>query len=169
LSKLGFQNQFLDASSGYSGVSRTNIQGLARNGVLYDNGGKQPEITLEQLFAIYENPASINCPMCPIIAAIVAIVGAIMGAIGGAVDKGNKAEAKAREIDTALTDTARLSRLGPSLMPEQGDFTPTLGGGGGNNNNTGTSSISPGLVLGGLAAGALLLRKKKGKKKKVTN
>lgn len=167
LSKLGFQNGFLDASTAYSGISRANIQGLARNGVLFDNAGIQPEVTLDKLFKIYTNPDSINgaeigyVPVAEIIIAIVAAVASIIGALAGAGVFSQKAEDNAREIDTSLTDTARLSSLGPSLMAEQNDFMPSqtgMGPGGGNNNNTGgggNNNSGSGSNVGLLALGLL--------------
>jgi hypothetical protein len=179
LAKLSHQNTFLDASNAYSGISRANIQSLARNGVLYDTG-KQPEITLNRLFEIYTTgqvPAVNDFGIsAAVIAAIAAAVIGIIGAIAGAVAAANKAETEARTIDSSLADTSRLSALGNSLMPEGGDFNPSStfgpGGTGGsgfdwrdmrdrnNNNNSSTSSILP-----IAAAGAALYLFNKNKKK----
>lgn len=177
LSKLGFQNGFLDASTAYSGISRANIQGLARNGVLFDNAGIQPEITLNRLFQIYESKSATSINdfgiSAAIIAAIATAIVTVIGAIAGAVAKSEKAEDNARDIDTSLTDTARLSRLGPSLMAEQNDFMPSFGGGsggggGGSNNNTGGggtgSSGGSGIMIGLMLLGLGMAAKNKGKK-----
>jgi hypothetical protein len=128
LSKRGFQDQFLDGANMFSGISRSSVQGLARNGVLFDNNGLQPEITLNRLLEIHEGRAEgINDfgITAAIIAAIAAAVIGIIGAIGGAVEQAQKGETQARLIDTSAADTARFSTLGSSLMPEQDDFIPT--------------------------------------------
>jgi hypothetical protein len=151
LSKRGFQDQFLDATNVFSGLSRSNVKELARNGVLFDNEGVQPESTLNGLQAIYEGRANIpgiNCPPCPIIAAIAALVVAVIGAVAAAVAKTTAAETQAALIDQSGADVARFSPLGASLMVEQDDFTP------GSFKKTGSGGSNSGLLLGAAALAA---------------
>lgn len=187
LSKMGFHNQFLDASSAYSGISRANILGLARNGVIFDTG-KQPKETLDRLYSIYSTN-SVNGHAigdfgisAAIIAAIAAAVVTVIGAVAAAVEKCNKAETEANNIDSSLADTSRLSALGASLMPEQNDFMPLAsnfgtGGGSGSgnhnfpgynntNNNTNTDSNNTAKIAAGVAlVGGIYLYNKRKKSK----
>lgn len=128
-SKKGFQNQFLDSMGMFTGVSRNNVQALARNGVLYDNGGTQPEQTLGSLLAIYENryqQPGINAAgaVTSIIIAIVGLVTAIIKAVVDAEKRSEIAELEAKRIDSLAATTAKLGGIGASLMPEQNDFLP---------------------------------------------
>jgi hypothetical protein len=162
LSKRGFQDQFLDATNVFSGLSRSSVKDLARNGVLFDNGGTQPESSLNSLQAIYEGRANIpgiNCPPCPAIAAIAAVVLAIISAIAAASAKTTEAETQARLIDESGADTARLSPLGASLMAEQDDFTP----GSFSKKNTQGSNNKLLFGAGALAVAAYMMQPKNGK------
>lgn len=129
ISKKGFQDQFLDSMGMFSGVSQNNVKGLARNGILYDNEGTQPEQTLSSLLAIYENryqQPGINAAGAAVvvIGLIIKLVIFIIGAVVDANQRSIEAERQAKRIDELAANTARLGGLGGSLMPEQNDFLP---------------------------------------------
>lgn len=127
LTKRGFQDQFIDSTFLFAGVSKSSVKGLARNGVLFDNGGTQPESTLNSLLAIYENrynTTSINEPISAIVASIAALVVAIIGAIAAAVIKGEEATRQAKVIDDYNANQSRMVPPTIGNMPGQDDFMP---------------------------------------------
>jgi len=125
-SKKGFQDQFLDSIRLFTGISTNSSMGLARNGILYDNGGTQPEETLSSLLAIYEhryNQAGIGW-VSAVIAGIIGLITLIINAVIAAEERSTLAEIEANNIDTYKRTTSGLKGIGASLMPEQNDFLP---------------------------------------------
>jgi len=173
--KRGFQAQFMGSCNLFSGVSPASLRALNRNGVIHDSG-KQPETTLNELFALYKTTQtvsgihghSIGEPITVIVAAIAAAVVAIVAAVAAAVDQGAKAEAQAPLIDNSAALTSNFTPLVPSTMPGNDDFvpltttfgTPPPGGTGGTNGGKNN------LLLAGAAALAVMafLPPKKNKK-----
>lgn len=170
LTKQGFQNQFIDSCNIFSGVSKSNLAGMARNGVLFDSG-KQPEETLDRIYSIYKTGnssgiagATIGEPISATIAAIATAVIAIVGAVAAAVAEGKKAEQQAENIDTSLADSARFQPLTISTMPAETDYLPTTGAGAGGGAPGGTGageSNNLPLILGAGAAAYFMLNRNK--------
>lgn len=158
------QNDFIDSCTTFSGVSRSNIQGLARNGILYDNGGEQPEQTLSTLLRLHNTgtPAIGDGGVTAIIAAIAAAIIAIVAAVAEAVATANKAENQAKAIDTSAADTARLSGFGTSNMPTESDWSPISQKRGGDDKG---GNMLPLIIAAGLGMYALTMDSDKDKKK----
>lgn len=152
LTKMGFQDQFIDSAQFFSNCSRSSIMALARNGVLYDNGGNQPEKTLKYLLSLYDGTntqANVNCmgACTSIILAIIAAVVTITTAVISAVQQGQMAEEQAGNIDTMQKDSAMFQPLTESKMLNENDWLPDVFKG-----EEGKKNIA--LVLGALGLGA---------------
>lgn len=108
--KKALQDGFLNSCQSFSGVSFSNIQQLARNGVLFDSGGEQPEYTLGKLWRLStgQMPSGIGEPISAIIGAIAAAIVLIVAAIGSAVAKANAAKSAAEDIDNNLAATSQF-------------------------------------------------------------
>ena len=149
---MGFQDQFIDSTQFFSNCSRSSIMAMARNGVLYDNAGDQPEKTLKYLLSLYDgtnSQANINCAgICTsIVLAIIAAVVAITTAIIEAVAQGQEASNQAGNIDTLGKDQAQFQPLTASKMLNENDWLPDVFKG-----EEGKKNIA--LVLGALGLGA---------------
>lgn len=161
LTKMGFQDQFIDSAQFFSNCSRSSILAMARNGVLYDNIGEQPEKTLKYLLSLYDgtnSQANIGCfGACTSIAlAIIAAVVTITTAIISAVAQGQEAQKQADNIDSYSKDEAQFQPLTQSKMLNENDWLPDVFKG-----EEGKKNIA--LVLGavGLGAYAMLDKTKK--------
>lgn len=153
------QGGFIDSCTSFTGVSNSNIKGLARNGILYDNGGEQPEQTLSTLLRLYNTNTSVSGIgdfgiSAAIIAAIAAALVAVIGAIGSAIAESNKAKQQASLIDQSAADTARLSAIGNNSTPNESDWTPLT-----QRRDTENSSGGTGLAIAGAALLAYLATK----------
>lgn len=157
ISKAGFQDQFLDATNYFSNISRSSVKGLARNGILYDMGGEQPEYTLEELVKIFKSDApSINVPgVAETITLIIMIVGFVVGVVTQIVEQIRLGEAQAAAIDLAKKDLARFNPLGPGKLTSPNDWIP--GGGNGNGNNDDDDDKNMLLLAGAGLLGAAAL------------
>lgn len=161
------QGSFIDGCQAFTGVSRSNLQSMSRNGILMDNGGEQPEATLSTLVRLHQSGTDSIGDFgisAAIIAAIAAAVVGIIAAIADAVAKTKAAETEARTIDNSQADTSRLSSLGQSVMPNENDWAPLQRRG-----SSGLTGGSNSLLIGGavaLGVGALLMGKDKDKKKR---
>lgn len=156
ISKAGFQDQFLDATNYFSNISRSSVKGLARNGILYDMGGEQPEYTLEELVKIFKSGSSINYPgVAETITLIIMIVGFVVGVITQIVEQIRLGEAQAAAIDLAKKDLSRFNPLGPGKLTSPNDWIP--GGGNGNGNNDDEDDKNMLLLAGAGLLGAAAL------------
>lgn len=160
--KKALQDGFLNSCVNFSGVSFANVQQLARNGVLFDAGGEQPEYTLKKLWNLSHQ--GISGPgigdfgiSAAIIAAIAAALVAVIGAIGDAVAKSNASKAAAEDIDNNLAATSQFRPPALNQGPNENDWPlqqSNSGGGGGNNGSGGSSMMLPlaGVAVLGLMA-----------------
>ena len=165
ISKTGFQNQWLDATNYFSNISRSNVKGMARNGILYDNGGTQPEYTLEELVKIFKTGSqpSINEPVTAIISSIVVLIGVIVSAVVSIVDISKDAEKEAGLIDPSKSDMSNFNPLGNGSLTSQNDWIP---GGGGSGSEKNMMLLAGAGLLGAAAFMGNNKSKKKKKKKK---
>jgi len=152
LTKMGFQDQFIDSTQFFSNCSRSSIMAMARNGILYDNMGEQPEKTLKYLLSLFDgtnSQANINCMgVCTsIILAIIAAVVTITTAIISAVAQGEEAQLQANNIDTLAKDQSNFQPLTKSKMLNENDWLPDVFKG-----EEGKKNIA--LVLGAVGLGA---------------
>ena len=133
IAKSTIQKAFLDGSVFFSGVSESNIKGMARNGILYDNGGEQPEMMLGKLVNLYNDSYGGVGTMgvAEIITLVTAILAACVAAAQAIYQTVKKADMEAKRIDQSAADTARLGQLGPSNLAATGDFSPIGNGGSG--------------------------------------
>jgi len=164
LTKMGFQDQFIDSAQFFSNVSRSSIMALSRNGILYDNAGEQPEKTLKYLLSLYDGTntslnAGIGCAgICTsIVLAIIAAVVTISSAIISAVASGNQASTQASNIDSIQKDKSNFQPLTENKMLNENDWLPDIFKG-----EEGSKNIA--LVLGALGIGAYAVLGDKKKK-----
>jgi|TARA_R110000824_G_C15231140_1_gene678581 hypothetical protein len=129
--KMGFQNQFLDACNYFSGVSRSNVKGMSRNGVLYNTGGEQPETILQDCLGLSEGtlvPPGVGCAgICAtatIISAIAIALTTITATIVDSVNRSKAMELEAKKIDALASNQANFPPPGGSFMPGNGDWPP---------------------------------------------
>lgn len=155
--KKALQDGFLNSCVNFSGVSFLNVQQLARNGVLFDSGGEQPEYTLRKLYNLSRQ--GISGPgigdfgiSAAIIAAIAAALCTVIAAIGDAVAKGNASKAAAEDIDNNLAATSQFRPPALNQGPNENDWPlqqSNNGGGGGGGSES--SNMLPLAAAGVLA------------------
>jgi len=161
LTKMGFQDQFIDSAQFFTNCSRSSILAMSRNGILYDNAGEQPEKTLKYLLSLYDGTnsvANINCmgACTTLVLAIISAVVAITTAIISAVAQGKEAELQAGNIDTYAKDQSLFQPLTQSKMLNENDWLPDVFKG-----EEGKKNIA--LVLGAVGLGAYAMMDKKTK------
>jgi hypothetical protein len=159
LTKMGFQEQFIDSTQFFSNISRNSIMGMARNGILFDNAGEQPEQTLKYLLSIYDGTNSNINAVCAgaciaLVTAIIAAIVTLTTKIIDAVAQGNKASQEASKIDSYAKDQANFQPLGMSKMLNENDWLPEQFKG-----EEGKKNIA--LFLGAIGLGAYALTQDK--------
>ncbi|WP_052593228.1 hypothetical protein [Aureispira sp. CCB-QB1] len=171
--KMVLQQQYIDSCVNFSTISRTVFEDMSENGILFDNGGRSPEIILSALLKRH-NP-NVGEPISTIIAAVASLLSAVLPAV---IAFANGGISDASKIDDASKNTAGFKPQSGSTLPNMSDFTPLApsgggsgggsnsGGGGsggssgGNNNSKKKGSILP-WVLAGLGLYTYNNRKKK--------
>lgn len=126
--KGGFQNQFLDACNKFSGVSRSNVQGMARNGILYNTGGEQPEYILKNCWALSKGNTDPQIGYMPI-GEIITIIGLIATFLTGVIKiiadsiyRGQMMEAEAKRIDALAANMSDFPPVGGNNKPDPTDW-----------------------------------------------
>ena len=157
--KGGFQNQYIDSCRIFSGVSSSNLKGMARNGILYNTGAEQPETILEQSLGLSDGtitPSSIGLTGAEIVGIIVAIASVLVeitAVIVSAVNRGQQMEVEAKKIDSLQSQAANFPPVGDSFMASPSDF-PVIAEGEGEQAQEKNKNI---LLLGAGLLGAVAL------------
>lgn len=153
--KKSLEDGFINSCVNFSGVSFANVQQLARNGVLCDSGGEQPEYTLGKLWRLSNGGTAVaGIGFIPaLIAAIAAAIVAIVGAIGAAVAQANAAAVGSADIDTNLSASSQFRPPNLNQSPNEGDWPlkETDGGSGGGGGSSSMLPLAAAGVLGFLA------------------
>lgn len=176
--KKAAEDTFLYSCVNFSGVSFSNTQQLARQGILFDNGGDHPEATLLQLYRLSKGDTSAISGIgtfgiaetITLISAIVAALVTVTAAVGDAVAKANAAALGADAVDPNLATSSAFRPPGLQLMPSDSDWQDGFGSGGGNGGGNGDGSGSSNLLpIAALAAAGYLYTQGDEKKKKKKN
>lgn len=133
------QSQWVGGMNFFSGVSLSNIELMARNGVLFDTS-KQPEESLKALL----DKSNSGVGVVPV-AVVIAIISAIATAVPAIIATIAAAVTNSKRIDTSKADTARLAPLSTGQLFAESDWK-------GSNTGTGTGGEDNTMKYLGFAA-----------------
>ena len=123
VSKKVVQSAWMDGMSYFTGADSTIVRDLGRNTALFALG-ENPEDAMTKLYN--STRPAIGCE----IACITAIIGAIVSVIGIIASTIVSCKQEADQLDPQQTKSPAIAPFGPSLMPNDGDWSPQSGSAG---------------------------------------